>query len=444
MRLMKYIVVALFCTFIGGYSSAQTVHAYDLKACLEVGLQNNYSLLIVKNKEQQSSNNVTWGNAGYLPTLDFSAGYSTSIDNSTTTKDRTTGVESTVHGEFDHSVNVGLNLNWTIFNGFSVNTNYKRLKELEMQGQTSTRIALEDFIAQLTSSYYNLIQQTIRLKNFKYAMNLSKERLRIVEARYMIGNFSRLDYQQAKVDFNADSAQYMKQQEKLQSARITLNELMANMNVEQLVGVADTSILVYNDLDFNKLWDATLETNAELIYADQNKRLSELDYKKVKSRNYPYLRLNGGYGYTMNRFGAGTVESRNNLGFNAGVTLGISVFDGNRTRERRNARLEIERAELQRQELKLALRADFCDLWNAYTNNLELLNLEKQNVVTAMENMEIAMERYMLGDLSGIEMREAQKSLLDAEERLLSAEYDTKVCEISLLQISGGVTRYLE
>ena len=124
--------------------------------------------------------------------------------------------------------------------------------------------------------------------------------------------------------------------------------------------------------------------------------------------------------------------------------MGISVFDGNRTRERRNARLEIERAELQRQELKLALRADFCDLWNAYTNNLELLNLEKQNVVTAMENMEIAMERYMLGDLSGIEMREAQKSLLDAEERLLSAEYDTKVCEISLLQISGGVTRYLE
>ena len=50
----------------------------------------------------------------------------------------------------------------------------------------------------------------------------------------------------------------------------------------------------------------------------------------------------------------------------------------------------------------------------------------------------------MLGDLSGIEMREAQKSLLDAEERLLAAEYDTKVCEISLLQISGKVTRYLE
>ena len=49
------------------------------------------------------------------------------------------------------------------------------------------------------------------------------------------------------------------------------------------------------------------------------------------------------------------------------------------------------------------------------------------------------MERYLLGDLSGIEMREAQKSLLDAEERILSAQYNTKVCEISLQQISGNI-----
>ena len=50
----------------------------------------------------------------------------------------------------------------------------------------------------------------------------------------------------------------------------------------------------------------------------------------------------------------------------------------------------------------------------------------------------------MLGNLSGIEMREAQKSLLDAEERILASEYDTKMCEISLLQLSGKITQYLE
>ena len=77
------------------------------------------------------------------------------------------------------------------------------------------------------------------------------------------------------------------------------------------------------------------------------------------------------------------------------------------------------------------MKADLSNLWQAYRNNLRLLNLERQNLVAARENHEIAKERYLLGDLSGIEMREAQKSLLDAEERILSAEYNTKVCEIS-------------
>ena len=83
-------------------------------------------------------------------------------------------------------------------------------------------------------------------------------------------------------------------------------------------------------------------------------------------------------------------------------------------------------------------------LWQAYENNLNILKLEQENLVAAKDNHEIAMERYMLGNLSGIEMREAQKSLLDAEERILKAQYNTKLCEISLLQISGNISEYLQ
>jgi len=108
------------------------------------------------------------------------------------------------NGVFDQTVDAGINLSWTIFDGFNITANYQKLKELERQGETNTRIAIEDLIANIAAEYYNYVQHTIRLKNFRYAVSLSKERLRIVEERYHIGNFSRLDYQQAKVDFNAD------------------------------------------------------------------------------------------------------------------------------------------------------------------------------------------------------------------------------------------------
>ena len=344
---------------------------------------------------------------------------------------------------YDQGVNVNLGLNWTLFDGFNLITNYKQLQLLKQQGELNTRIAVEDFIAALASEYYNFIQQKIRLKNFHYAMMLSKERMRIVEERFHIGNFSRLDYQQAKVDFNADSAQYMKQQEALATSKIKLNELMSNEDVNRWLIIRDTLINVNPDFVYADLWKSTLLTNASLLRADQNTRLSEMALKKVLSRNYPYVKLNAGYGYSYNRYGLTSTRMRDNWGLNAGLTVGINLFDGAKKAERANARLEIENTKLVREQLELSLKADMSNLWQSYQNNLQMLQLERQNLVTARENYEIAHERYMLGDLSGFEMREAQKSLLDAEERLLSAEYNTKMCEISLLQLSGNIMTYL-
>ena len=416
---------------------------YSLKSCLEIGLEKNYSLRMVRNEEQISKNNATIANAGYLPTLDLSAGLSGNI-NDTETETRSTGDKSKTTGVFDKTMNAGLNLNWTLFDGFKIQTNYARLKELEQQGETLTRIAIEDFIASLTAEYYNYIQQQIRLKNFHYAMSLSKERLRIVEERYIVGNFSRLDLQQARVDYNADRAQYMKQQESVKTSLIRLNELMANEDMTESVTVNDSIIDLNTLLTFDELWQSTLKSNASLLKSEQNKKLASLEMKAVKSRNYPYLKLNAGYGYTLNKYEISSTSRRDNLGFNFGVTMGFNLFDGNRRREIKNARIAIENANLQQDDIRQSLRADLSNLWQAYQNNIEMLKLERENLIAAVENHEIASERYMLGNLSGIEMREAQKSLLDAEERILASEYDTKMCEISLLQLSGKIAQYLE
>lgn len=438
-----YIFIIFLIGASGMLYAQQQQPVFDLQSCLETGLNNNYSIRISRNEEQVTKNNVTLGNAGFLPTLDLTGSYRGTLDN-IETEARSTSEKVKNNGIYDQTMNVGLALNWTIFDGFRIMTNYERLKELEKLGETNTRITVEDFIASLTAEYYNYIQQKIRLKNLRYAVSLSKERLRIVEARYNIGSFSRLDLQQARVDFNADSSRFMKQQEILKTSHIRLNELMARPDVGQEVNIVDSIIDVNTNMVFEELWNSTLLTNASLLRAERNKTLAELDLKTVNSRNYPYVALNSGYGYTLNKYEIGTNRQRSNLGFNFGVTVGINLFNGNRKRERANANIAIENARLQRQQLELGLQADITNLWQAYKNNIEVLKLEQQNLVAAKENHEIARERYMLGDLSGIEMREAQKSLLDAEERILTAEYDTKLCEISLLQISGKVVAYLE
>lgn len=419
---------------------AQT--AMDLRECLRIGLENNYGLRITRNEERISGNNVTLGNAGFLPEVSLSSGYALRNANSDqfpADGSQTVATRNANTGTLDAAIN----LNWTIFEGFRAQTSYKRLRELQTIGELNTRLAVENLAANIAAEYYNYVQQQIRTGNLRHAVELSRERLRIVEARYQVGSLSRLDLQQARVDFNADSSTLIRQYEALHASRIMLNELMG-ADVEQLFVPADSTISLIRMRHKDALLESVMQSNVSLLLAEKNKTMGELDLRIQQSRNYPYLRLNGGYGFTHNDYSRGTWNRQRTWGPNVGLTLGYTLFDGfNRNREQRNARIVVENRALEIEQRKLALQSDFANMWMAYQNNIELTNLEYESLENAKLNHEIAMERYRIGDLSGLELREAQNSLLNAEERLLTARYRTKLYEISLMQISGLAGEYL-
>lgn len=415
----------------------------DLRECLRIGLENNFDLQIARNQELVSENNVTLGNAGYLPQVNVSSGYNLRSSNTDQIPAEGDAVVENRNSN-TQTLDAGINLNWSLFEGFRVQTNYKRLKELQSAGELYTRLEMENLIANLTAEYYNYVQQQIRLGNLQYAVSLSKERLRIVEARYQVGSLSRLDLQQAKVDFNADSSQLIQQYEILNRSRIKLNELMG-VDVESEFIAQDTTIIFNESLAKDELFDRTMAQNTFLQISESNLTLSELELRNLRSRNYPYLRLNAGYGFTHYNYNSGNLERQRNWGPNVGLTLGYTLFDGfNRKREQKNQQIIIRNRELEVERDKLVIESDFANMWMAYQNNIELTNLEIESLENATINYEIAMERYRIGDLSGLELREAQNSLLEAEQRLLTAQYNTKLYEISLMQISGSITTFLQ
>lgn len=415
----------------------------DLRECLRIGLENNFDLQIARNEELISDNNVTLGNAGYLPEVSLNSGYNFRSSNSDQFPAGDTEVVENRNSN-TQTLDAGVNLNWSIFEGFRVQTNYRRLKELQSVGELYTRLEMENLIAGLTAEYYNYVQQQIRLGNLQYAVSLSKERLRIVEARYQVGSLSRLDLQQARVDFNADSSLLIQQYEILNRSRIKLNELMGT-DVESQFLAVDTTILFNKSLAKEELFDRTMAHNTFLQLSETNLTLSELELKNLRSRNYPYLRLNSGYGFTHFNYNTGNLDRQRNWGPNVGITLGYTLFDGfNRKREQKNQEVRIRNRELEVERDKLVIESDFANMWMAYQNNIELTNLEIESLENATINYEIAMERYQIGDLSGLELREAQNSLLEAEQRLLTALYNTKLYEISLMQISGKITEFLQ
>lgn len=99
----------------------------------------------------------------------------------------------------------------------------------------------------------------------------------------------------------------------------------------------------------------------------------------------------------------------------------------------------MENAALSYQEAEQQVKADLAQLYNTYENNLQIVSFEEESERVAFDNLDAALEKYKLGTLPGIEFREFQRSYIDAVDRKVSALYQAKISDLSLLLISGKI-----
>ncbi len=131
-------------------AGAQTM---SLRECLEKGLENNYRIRMARVDENAAAVNDSRGNAGGLPSVDISAGYSGSMY-SRDVSERETGAVTSSRDITDHTLSASVGASWMVFNGFKIQATKERLHELHAQGELKTRIAIEDFVADMVSEYY--------------------------------------------------------------------------------------------------------------------------------------------------------------------------------------------------------------------------------------------------------------------------------------------------
>lgn len=441
-------MVVFMFFLLSGNTEAQNI--YDLSRCVQTSLEQNFSVKVARNQEEIAGNNYTRGNAGFLPLVTTTNRFGGNV--TSTTQNMNNDTKNTSKGIQNTTGSAGVNLDMTLFRGFNVQTTWQKLNELKQVGELNTQMSMENLVGLIVAEYYFQIQQLNYFNNMKYAVSLSKERVRIDEERYLLGASSKLELLQSKVYLNEDSSRLARQNEQILESEVRLKKLMALDNLEEDIELKDTSIVFNPDLNYKELLELTLDLNTSLQIAKKNHLISELDYKIIASRSYPYLNFSSAYNYAYRGYGSGTISDYGTLTIknqqsqtlNYGLVLGMDIYNGNnRRREKSNALIEVETRVYRFQEVEQDVKAELLTVYYAYQNNLRLTKMEGQNLDVARENLEIALERYRLGALSGLELREVQKSLLDAEERLISVKFQTKLAEISLLQISGKIMNYI-
>lgn len=429
---LKQIIFFIALWLLTGNLYAQ--EKLSLQDAISIALKNNYDIKLVNNDVAIAKNNVNLGNAGILPVAVGT--FNTGGSRTNTTQTQSTGTQRIVDGARSTNMAYGVGLDWTVFDGFSMFADYKRLKELEQQGKIVAKGQILTTISDVISAYYNVVKQQQLVVASDSAINVSTYRLRIADNKLEIGRGSKLDVLSAKVDYNTDTSNYLQQKNLLNNYMVTLNQLMArDANIKFSVA---NDMSIDNNLNYTELATQSESLNPELQNAVISKKIAELNLKSIKGNRYPVIAVNGGYDFNRNANPTGfSIQSRSN-GLTYGLTASVPIFNGFLQRQNeRNAKIEINSTELTIEKTRQSISAQLTTAYQTYSTYLELVKLERGNVDIANQNLDITLEKYRLGSIAPLELREAQRNALNAQIRYLEIQYQTKLAEISLKELSG-------
>lgn len=432
---------------LAGPLAAQTTAPADtafmpLSEAVARTLARNYDIRIANTQTEAARNDNTRGNAGMLPAVSASVQPNGFLNNSNQEFFNNVRAPLVQSGIFNRNLQANVTLGWTIFDGMSMFITKQRLEELVRAGEANARVVVETTVAEVSRAYYDIVRQRQRVRSLRNALEISRQRRQLARDRYEVGQGSKLLYLNAQVDFNADTAALIAQQVEARNARVYLNQLM-NVPPEMLYKVPDTIILARR-LVYESLRDRTLQQNPQVQLAATRLRIAELDVRNQKALQFPQVDLLSGYTFTnLRNGGSGFGVQKGTTGsLNFGLRGGVNIFDGfNQRRRIQGARIQQEIITQEKGQTELELESLLNRQYFTYRNNLDLLDLEGQNLKVALQNVDIAFERYRVGVATPLELREAQRNLVATETRLIEAEYNAKAAEIELLRISSGLLK---
>jgi outer membrane protein TolC len=206
------------------------------------------------------------------------------------------------------------------------------------------------------------------------------------------------------------------------------------------------SIHINTGLEFGLFATKIEDTNPSLLFARKNIDIARITLRERKADLFPTLSFNSAYNFQQSD--NNTVVNLNqpffskNKGFNYGFGLNVPILNGfNSKRLIKQAQIDIRYQQLFYENQKSLVDAGVSSAFKDYELQKQLLQLEEDNIKLAKENVTIALERFRQGVSTNLELREAQRSLEDAYNRLIAARYNTKLAETELLRLKGDLVK---
>jgi outer membrane protein TolC len=401
----------------------------SLSKAIEIGLANNYDLKVVRKSEEVAGLNNTWGNVGRYPSIQFNLA-------SRNTKDYNETADFT-----RNTLTPSLDVNWTLFDGFSVRIRKNKFDDLEQLSKGNTIVAIENKIELIILAYYKVLLEKERLSVSKKIMDLSFDRYEKMKVGKELGSSVTFDVLQAKNAWLQDQSSFLLQE-------LTYNNSIRDLNF--LLGVKEGLTYKFTneflppieEFILADLMDKMLAGNSNLKNRYIQEMILKRDVELARSSLYPRLSL--GAGLQGNRVrnkpenaASSTMDSHN---LYANLSLSYMIFNGNSNKRAvQIAKIQEEIGQIETDNLKHSLTNLLAQQFEMHNVRLNLYELAEENLEAAELNLSISKDKYESGSINSFNYRDIQITYQNVALSRLNAIFNLIQSRTALVRITGGI-----
>lgn len=430
---MRKLILLLFL----GANSAQFVYSQNrlsLPDALAIALKNSYNIQLAKNNVEIATINNYVGVAGGLPTVNATVN---DVENITTINQKfpDPSRDVTRSGVSSNNMNANITAGILLFNGFRVKAAQQRLDELQKMNQDMLNAQIQSTMASVITSYYDVVRQQNLLSTINKSIEVSQQRIDIINSRKEVGLANNADLYQAQIDLNALVQSKQAQQLIIDQGKTNLLSLIF-VSPDSSVVISDT-IVVDGKINFNQLKTLALK-NPQVSAAEQQIKINELIERETAALRVPTLRATSGFNFSNTKSAAGFILENRSYGPFLGVNLAIPIYNGLiNKKQQKVAEINTRNAKVQRDQFLLTIETGALRTYQAYSNTLAQLKTAQENQLLSRQLLDLVMQRFQLGQATIVDVKLAQQSFENESYRLVNLAFTAKVAEIELKRLAN-------
>ncbi|MFH1195580.1 MAG: TolC family protein [bacterium] len=327
----------------------------------------------------------------------------------------------------DFYSNLGIRLRQPLFVFNSQMANLERAEiNLEKSERNYTQ-AEREIIYNVTVGFFSLYQAKKNVEIAEEKVKQNEISYETASNKFKAGLIAEVEALQLEVDLASSRNELLNAQSSYQET---------NNNFKLLIGInLDESIDVVAQLDYkpveinlNKAIENALQIRSELLNAQSDIYLAELNVDEVDSRTAIKAELNANYGINKNDDEFNKVFNEFADTRSVTFTVSVPVFDwGKNAREVEAAEADYSLRLLDVENLKETIKNEIITSVNRVNSAKARVDVLSKTVEVAEKSYSITLERFKAGTITSFDLSQMQLRLTDARQSSLNALVDYKV-----------------